>query len=175
MAEWLRPTTTLRLTPFKSLSSDDTAEIAGPMCRELFDYWTEKKGVAAVPAWSSFEFMDLYRLAPLMTVLDVPASNDPNKVRYRFMGTKIVEYRRQRQNPDLTGFTFEEGDRLYDPQPMLDAMRSCIEKQTPALMMGEYETMDAMGAHARLMLPWEIDGRVQRLTMLLERLPKPKP
>lgn len=172
MVDQVRPTTNLRLAPFRALVTHDPQTIDGKLTSALFEYWSERKSDAPVPAWTSFQFMDLHKIAPYMTVLDVPPSNDPNKVVYRFMGTKIVEYRRQREIPDLTGRAFDEADRLYDPQPMVDAIAAAIADGLPVLMIGEYETADTIGTHARLILPWTIDGTVQRLTTVLERMPQ---
>lgn len=142
------------------------------MVTALHNYWRLKKGDSEIPAWSTFEFMDLYKIAPYMTVLDVHPSRDPGKLLYRFMGTEIVAFRRYRKIPDLTGHMFDEGERVYDPKSFRDALGAVSNDKVPVLMVGEYETEDSMGVHARLILPWTIDGDVQRLTTVLERRPR---
>jgi hypothetical protein len=137
----------------------------------LFEYWLAKKGSRRLPAWDDFEFMDLYKIAPLMAVLDVDGSGDANKLRYRFMGTQIVEYRKYRRYPDLTGRTFEQADRSYDPKAMHDAYTTCLKTEMPVLMRGQYQTDQSRGEHERIILPWSIGDKVARLTNVLDRFP----
>lgn len=168
------PTTRLRIAPYTPLVTSDLTEIRGERAVELHSYWLQKRVGARPPLWSNFEFMELYRIAPFMVVMDVPKSREPNELRYRFMGTEIVTYRSERKVPDLTGRTFGDGERVYDPQPMLDAFKSCMENAVPVVMIGEYQTENSYGAHERLVTPWVIDGQVARLITVLERMPKHK-
>jgi hypothetical protein len=149
----------------------ELSDLNGPATSILFEYWLTKKGARNAPQWDDFEFMDLYMAAPVMAVMDVDPSLDARKLRYRFVGTKIVEYRRFRKYPDLTGKTFEDGDRSYDPKAMLEAYNACIRTAKPILMRGEYQTDQSMGTHERIILPWLIGENVARLTNALDRFP----
>jgi len=172
-AMMIRATTHIRMNPYKPLVTSDLSAIQGKKAAQLYQYWVEKSADGATPQWSDFEFMDLYRIAPYMVALDVPTSTDRNELKYRFMGTEIVAFRSARKVPDLTGMVFGEGERVYDPQPMLDAYDASIKSGMPVVIYGEYQTDNSFGVHERLIAPWSIDGRVARLTTVLERHPKP--
>jgi len=163
--------TEMQLNPYQPLVTSDLDGLEGACASELYTYWLDKKAGAPMPDWSSFEFMDLYRIAHSMLVLDVVDRNDSGKLRYRFMGTTIVEYRRLRKIPDLTGKTFADGDRAYDPTAMAEAYQACVTTAQPVMMSGEYQTENSHGRHTRLILPWAIDGQVARLTCTLDRFP----
>lgn len=158
--------------PYDPAVGHDLSKLEGAATGELYVYWLAKKGDQPVPQWVDFQFMDLYRIAPVMAVLDVDPSRDAGKLRYRFFGTKVVEYRRHRKYPDLTGKTFEEADRTYVATAMHDAYSACIRTARPVIMTGEYQTDQSWGFHERIILPWLIDGEVARLTNALDRFPK---
>lgn len=150
----------------------DLSRLEGAATSVLFKYWTEKRRDRPVPDWEDFEFMDIYNIVEVMAVMDVDPSLDANKLRYRYFGTKIVAYRRHREYPDLTGRTFEQADRTYNSDAMLDAYNACIRTATPVVMRGEYQTDQSSGLHERVVLPWLINGKVARLTNALDRFPK---
>lgn len=160
--------------PYDPSIGHNLSNLEGTATAALFDYWREKTGDLPAPNWDDFQFMELYKIAPLMAILDVDSSLDANKLRYRFFGTKVVEYRRNRAYPDLTGRTFEEADRTYNSTAMLDAYNACIRTSTPVVMKGEYQTDQSSGLHERVILPWLIDGKVARLTNALDRFPIPE-
>ena len=161
--------TDVKLYPYRPTVTSDLEALEGDCSTSLYEYWLSKKTAGTAPDWSNFKLMDLYAIAPVMTVIDVVDKDDAGKLRYRFMGTRIVEYRRHRRNPDLTGKTFAEGERAYDPSAMADAYMASIKTATPVLMKGEYRTESAYGTHDRLILPWQIDGEIARLTTALDR------
>ena len=160
--------------PYDPSIGHDLSKLEGVATLALYDYWREKKGEQPAPNWEGFQFMDLYKIAPVMAVLDVDPSHDAKKLRYRFFGTKVVEYRRFRKFPDLTGKTFEDADRTYNSTAMFDAYTACIRSTLPVVMKGEYQTDQSSGLHERVILPWLIDGKVARLTNALDRFPKSK-
>lgn len=157
--------------PYDPVIGHDLGNLQGASTSALFDYWKTKKGDRSVPDWADFEFMDIYKIAEVMAVLDVDPSFDANKLRYRYFGTKIVQYRRHRAYPDLTGKTFEQADRTYNSNALLDAYNGCIRTATPVVMKGEYQTDQSSGLHERVILPWLINGKVARLTNALDRFP----
>lgn len=165
------PHTDLSLNPYRPEQLTSWEHLAGPSCAELHRYWSDKRGGEEAPAWADFVFIELYRVAPCMVVYDVAESGDIGQLRYRFVGTRIVEYRRHRRLPDPTGRTFAETDRAYDPSPLRAAYAACVASRAPVLTRGAYRTENAQGLHERLTVPWLIDGRVARLTAALDRLP----
>ncbi|MAO54242.1 MAG: hypothetical protein CMM61_00905 [Rhodospirillaceae bacterium] len=167
----LLPTLEMDLAPYQPLISQEIEALEGDSTAALYRYWLAKKPGDAPPDWADFHFLDLYRIAPVMFVMDVDDPNDVNKLRYRHMGTRIVEYRSLRLNPDLTGKTFGEGDRSYDSRAMAEAYWTACIKAVPVVMRGDYRTENAFGRHERLLLPWMIDGKVARLTGCLDRFP----
>ena len=167
----LLPTLEMDLAPYKPLISHEIEALEGDSTVALYRYWQEKRAGDEAPDWADFKFIDLYRIAPVMFVMDVVDPDDVNKLRYRHMGTRIVEYRSLRLNPDLTGKTFGEGDRSYDTAPMAAAYWTAYKEAVPVVMRGDYRTENAFGRHERLILPWMIDGKVARLTGCLDRFP----
>ncbi|MCK5777748.1 MAG: hypothetical protein KAH11_03085 [Rhodospirillales bacterium] len=146
-------------------------KLRGEAASALYAYWLDKKADQLAPDWSDFDFMILFRIAPVMVVLDVDPSFDAGKLFYRFMGTKIVEYRRHRDIPDLTGRTFAEADRSYNTATMNEAYTKCMTTATPVLMRGQYQTDVYYGEHERIVLPWLVDGTVAHLSVALDRFP----
>jgi len=163
--------TDIRVRPYKPIVTSEVPNLRGRCCSALYRYWLEKRRDAALPDWAAFAFMDLYRIAPFMFVLDVTDPDDAGRLYYRFMGTQLVAYRRLRRFPDLTGKYFSECDRAYDPAAMAAAYMDCARSGRPVLMTGEYRTENSFGLHERLLLPWTIGGKVLRLTGALDRFP----
>jgi hypothetical protein len=89
--------TDVSLNAYEPIITTNVRTLEGACSGPHYEYWLGKKGEAALPDWTGFEFMDFYRIAPSTFVLDVIDPNDAGKLRYRFMGAKIGEYRRLRK------------------------------------------------------------------------------
>jgi hypothetical protein len=69
----------------------DIAHIASPVIRAVDGYWRGKRGMRAMPAWSDIDPAELVKLLPNLIVVAIEP--EPFRVRYRLVGTKIVEFR----------------------------------------------------------------------------------
>lgn len=69
----------------------DIGQIASPMVCELHAYWTEKRGDRPLPGWTDIDPTEIVRLLPNLIVVGI--EHHPLRVRYRLVGTQIVEFR----------------------------------------------------------------------------------
>jgi hypothetical protein len=158
--------------PYNPVLTVDLSTISGEACIELLAYWQAQRGAEPFALWSNFELMDLWRIAPYLIIVDVEQTNGDLRYLYRYMGTKIVEFRRHRNYPDPTGLYFDQADRYYDPAPILEAYERCFEERVPVFMYGHYETEVAKGIHERLIVPLSDRGdAVDKFAVILDRMP----
>ncbi len=66
----------------------DPDEIAFEHGREVFHYWDQKRGDRPQPCWSDLDLMDIYQIAPYLTVKD--AIDDGAEFRNRYFGSRLV-------------------------------------------------------------------------------------
>lgn len=90
-------------------TTSDLSDMHGELSLNLYRYWDSLRNGRAMPTWNDFSLMDIYATAPYLLVLDVVRGDDgPVRHKYRFVGTKIVQYRRKRKIPDHTGMFADE-------------------------------------------------------------------
>jgi hypothetical protein len=84
-----------------------TDALRSPITRTLLSYWREKKGASDGVTWGDLDLMDVYSVAPYMTVCDVVDGG--RDFRARYFGTGIVQV----FHFDRTGKLLSE---MYDPE-----------------------------------------------------------
>lgn len=89
-----RPLDDLTTSTQESEFSFDPAIVQSQRIHRLFAYWRDK-AAAGMPARAEFDPVDVRELLPNLMLLDV--LGDPNRFRYRLVGTRVVQY---------TGFDF---------------------------------------------------------------------
>lgn len=149
--------------------------LLGLQTRRVWDYWREKAGTRPAPRWGEFSLMDIYQDAPITLVLDVDRRSGNLSYRYRYVGTKIVEYRWRLNRPDQTGQSFEDAEHQYDLTEIKAAYDRCAETGEPSMMQRDFVTLDASGRYERLILPLVTEGgEVDKLVCTIERLEERK-
>tara|TARA_R110000772_G_scaffold49123_7_gene112926 strand:- start:18233 stop:18592 length:360 start_codon:yes stop_codon:yes gene_type:complete len=115
--------------------------------------------------------MDVYRLAPSLLLLDVVRDDDGRlRHKYRYVGTRIVEYRRLRGLGDHTGMFVDAAPRYYSGAQLRDSYDLCTEQAVPMLTTGIWQGSGAAGGFERLVLPlFGDDGAVSRLAACVDR------
>jgi hypothetical protein len=89
-----RPLDDLTTTAQESAHSFDPSIVQSQRIHRLNTYWRSKAG-SKVPARADFDPVDVRELLPNLMMLDV--LGDPVRLRYRLVGTRVVQY---------TGFDF---------------------------------------------------------------------
>jgi hypothetical protein len=64
-------------------------QITSPIVREFSAYWEAKKGVAAAPTRSAIDPLEIRHLLPYLVIVALEPA--PFRVRYRLVGTRVVE------------------------------------------------------------------------------------
>jgi len=145
----------------------------GETSLELYRYWEGLRKGRDMPACDDFAMMDIYKIAPYLIMLDVVRGGDGSiRHLYRYVGTKIVEYRRKRgmTAPDHTGQFVDEASRYYSPESIANSYAQCTEEGTPLLAYGTFKTDVKVDLHERLSLPLgDGKGSVQRLAVCVYR------
>ncbi len=93
-----------------------------PNARILYEYWEEKRGNRAYPAWKDIDLIDLWMIAPCLIVKDV--IEDGNDYLNRYWGTQVA----LRAGFDASGRTHKS---IYQNQPLgpqMDAYHEVANK-----------------------------------------------
>ncbi len=137
----------------------------------LHAYWRSLDNGAGTPRARDFLPMDVYRLAPSLLLLDVVRDDDGRlRHKYRYVGTRIVEYRRLRGLGDHTGMFVDAAPRYYSGAQLRDSYDLCTEQAVPMLTTGIWQGSGAAGGFERLVLPlFGDDGAVSRLAACVDR------
>jgi len=147
--------------------------MSGETCLELYRYWVGLCDGRDMPTCDEFSLMDVYKIAPYLIVLDVVPGEDRSiRHLYRFVGTKVVEYRRKRGmiDADYTGQFVDEASRHYVPDSIVDSYVQCTKDATPLLTYGMFMTDTKVDLHERLALPLgDGKGAVQKLAVCVYR------
>lgn len=154
------------------VNTSDLSAMEGKLSHRLLRYWDGLRGGRKMPACDEFSLMEIYKIASCMMVLDV-VRNDEGRLRhrYRFVGTKIVDYRRNRSPADHTGMFVDEVQRHYLPKLIIEPYVRCTEDGVPILGNGEWKTDFLSGRYERLAVPLgDEEGVVQQLAVCIDRL-----
>jgi hypothetical protein len=151
----------------------DLSNMEGDGCHMLYRHWDNLRQGRDMPASTDFSLMDVYKIAPRLILLDVVHADD-GQIRhlYRFVGTKIVDYRRRRHvpEPDHTGKYADEATRYFTPAPVSEFYIQCTELARPLLAFGVFKTETKVDLHERLALPLSDNtGAVHRLIVCVHR------
>lgn len=63
--------------------------ITSPRVEELHRYWRDKAGDGSLPARAAIDPIDIRRILPYVVIAEIEA--EPLRVRYRLVGTQVVE------------------------------------------------------------------------------------
>jgi hypothetical protein len=121
--------------------------------KELYAYWLAKKGGRPAPCRADIDPVELGRLLPYVTLVDVEQA--PLRFRYRLVGTEIV----RNVGDDFTGRYLDSFVRLSHRDAMAAEFTRVVERAQPSISDWEYSRGD--GRHVRyerLILPLMADG-----------------
>ncbi len=147
------------------------SRLAGQRCTGLWRYWLSKRAGRFAPEWHDIDLMDIYEIAPYLTILDVDDGTSPPVLTYRYVGTHIVMSRWKMNVTDPTGRNFGEIEHQYDFGDVARLYYECIAAISPRHMRSKYDALDAHGMKERLVLPViSPSGKIDKILSLRERL-----
>lgn len=130
----------------------DPEKIESALIRDLFAYWQGKRRGGALPCRSDIEPADLRALLPNLLIVDF--EQEPFRVKFRLVGTRIVE---------LTGFEFT-GLYLDEvaPPDVAAAFTACYRtashRRQPVLERITWRSDQVISDYDICVLPLDDDG-----------------
>ena len=118
------------------------------------EYWSDRKGDAFAPPWSSINLMDFPpKMIANCNVTDI--GRDLLDIRYRFFGTGICDL----HGSDLTAKTIEANEPAPFRALCIETFKALIEGRAPLLFIAPVPAKSgAMKRHHFLRLPLSADG-----------------
>lgn len=120
----------------------DAARVTSERIHAFHRYWLSKCGSAAVPLRSSIEPLEIPRLLPYIALTEIET---PLRVRYRLVGTKVVES----HGSDFTGRYMEECGFAVE-----DSLRACYQRlvatRAPVFAYYEWDKPEVQGPVGRV-------------------------
>ncbi|MDO8838996.1 MAG: PAS domain-containing protein [Parvibaculum sp.] len=137
----------------------DLDALAAPL-PQLIAYWERKRGTRLMPAPSDIDPAEIPRLLPFLTISDV--TYDPLDIRYRLMGTGLVEL----GGVDRTGKSLREGHSGERLRQRLAALEDLLAAPRPVALAGRLDWLDrGFRRFECVHLPLSTDG--EKVTRLL--------
>ena len=119
-----------------------------------FEYWTERRGDAWAPPWSTIDLMDFPpRMIANCNVVDI--THDPFDARYRFFGTGICNL----HGSDLTGKSIQANEPPAFRQVCFETFEALVERREPLSFIASVPVRSShRKRHHFLRLPLSDDG-----------------
>ena len=140
-----------------------TEQIESALIRQLFDYWQSKCRDGAIPRRADIDPSEIPKLMPNLLIVDI--EHNPFRVRYRLVGTRIVQ---------VTGFEFtgkylDEMILDDDEGPFLESYQVASESKTPVLSRIKWH-LDATttSEYDACFLPLSDDGETVNMVLSIE-------
>lgn len=108
-----------------------------PTINELHDYWLSRRGGRAMPRRADIDPADIGHLLPQIALVDIEM--EPFRVRYRVVGTKLVEY----VGRDFTGLYLDEV-RFIRPDELLALYHRAATERTPTFRSATWRGPDGI-------------------------------
>lgn len=135
----------------KTITSAD--EIDSSRIRQLFEYWQSKRQGAALPRRADIDPTQIPQLMPYVLLVDI--EQNPFRVRYRLVGTKVVES----TGFEFTGRYLDEIVLPDDEGPFLESYQLCCDTGMPVLARIKWHLdADTTGEYDACFLPLSDDG-----------------
>lgn len=147
------------IAPFPDFAPSDDIITSGRI-RRLTDYWRVSRKGRRVPIRADIDPADIPDLLPNIVMSDI---EQPFRIRYRLVGTKVVEFNRL----DFTG-CYLDGLRWDSQGRYTRAYRRIIELGVPVFGLDAWPLAGEMTGRSEIvMLPLSSDGeRVDRCMSL---------
>lgn len=145
----------------RPISHED--EIESAAIRELFRYWQSKCVDGRIPRRADIDPVEIPRLMPNLLIVDV--ERDPFRVRYRLVGTRIVE---------MTGFEFtgkylDEIALANFEGPFEECYQRACETKQPIITRIKWSLApDIVAEYDVCFLPLSEDGETANMALSLE-------
>jgi hypothetical protein len=150
----------------------DSAQIAEPSLRRLYEYWLGKKGESRLPARRNIDPLDFpYALGRIMLV-DV--LGDPLRFRVRLHGSEMV----RRAGYDLTGKTLDDLPDSEYRSYVVGRCKNLIASAEPALVHHDRVLDNRTWRYDAIWLPFSDDGTTVAMllcALIYRKLPQSEP
>ncbi len=138
-------------------------QIDSALVRRLFLYWRSKCHGDRIPRRADIDPTEIPALTPNILIVDI--EQDPFRVKYRLVGTKIVEA----TGFEFTGKYLDEIVLADDEGPFLESYRAACELKAPILSRIKWHLdADTTGEYDACFLPLSDDGETVNKVISLE-------
>lgn len=138
-------------------------QIESPRIGEFFEYWQSKCRDGLLPRRADIDVAEIPRLMPNILIADI--EQDPFRVRYRLVGTKVVEA----TGFEFTGKYLDEITLPDDEGPFLESYRLASESKSAVLARITWHLDDdTTGEYDACFLPLSEDGDVVDKVLCME-------
>lgn len=128
--------------------------------RELFEYWSERRGERRMPARSDIDPADIPKLLPHLLLADV--DDQTSDVRFRLVGTELVES----FGGEFTGQHLSQLDYGNEAEAVAESYARAINTGEPQFKISHFWTRDFRPRRIQqLLLPLSDDG--EHVSMIL--------
>lgn len=128
-------------------------QIASPRLQQLYDYWQSKRREGRLPRRADIDPTEIPQLMPNLLLVDV--EYNPFRVRYRLVGTQVVEA----TGFEFTGRYLDEIVLPDDEGPFLESYQLAAEQKVPVLARIKWHLdADTIGEYDACFLPLSEDG-----------------
>lgn len=138
-------------------------QIESSLIRQLFIYWQSKCRDGTIPRRADIDPSEIPKLMPSLLIVDI--EQNPFRVRYRLVGTRIVEA----TGFEFTGKYLDEIILADDEGPFLESYQAACESKTPVLSRIKWHLDDeTTGEYDACFLPLSDDGKTVNKVISIE-------
>lgn len=149
------------MKPMQCITRADQIESAA--IRQLFLYWQSKCADGRIPRRTDIDPVDIPNLVPNLMIADI--EHDPFRVRYRLVGTKVV----QMTGYEFTGKYLDEIALPNDEGPFQECYQTACETRLPVLQRIEWHLAeDTTEEYDICILPLSDDGDTVNMALAIE-------
>lgn len=131
--------------------------------RQLFEYWQSKRRNGLLPRRADIDPCEIRQLVPYLLLVDI--ERDPFRVRYRLVGTKVVET----TGFEFTGRYLDEIVLPDDEGPYLESYQLCSDRGVPVLARIKWHLdAETTREYDAFFLPLSDDGRRVNKVLAME-------
>lgn len=143
---------------------EQAEQIESRLIRQLFVYWQSKCGAGGrIPRRADIDPAEIPRLIPNSLIVDV--EYNPFRVRYRLVGTKVV----QATGFEITGKYLDEIVLADDEGPFLESYQTACMTKAPILTRIKWHLdAETTGEYDACFLPLSDDGETVNKVLSME-------
>lgn len=138
-------------------------QVESAAIRQLFVYWQSKCAAGRIPRRADIDPIEIPGLMPNLIIADI--EYDPFRVRYRLVGTKVVEM----TGYEFTGKYLDEIALPNDEGPFLECYQMACETKMPVMARGKWHHPDnTVEEYDICVLPLSDDGARVNMALAAE-------